>query len=236
MNYKRSTLDPCVFILRGDHNGGEEPEVTRADPLASGELLDGRRFVESGGGTRGFKAMSGRLILLIDDVLEAGGPQHRESMAALWKRFRFGKYKKLQEPGGGIFNGRRIRQGPSFGIKADMADYISHKLRDIPLSKQRAKQVSSEATEQERSQLRACTMTLMWIAREGRSDILGGVSVLARRSRDATVQELLDCNTLVAHCRTTKDLGLVYKTIHPESAIFLAFSDAALPEIGQQAP
>ena len=241
LGYAQSLLDPCVYILVANEES-EDPFGHLAkkvrDPFLDSEWLTPpvEYDKEESRQLNKFLETAGRMILLVDDVLESGNEKHREKVAALKQRFRFGKYKKLTDEGGGIFNGRRIRQGKLGGIKADMADYIHHKLKVIPLTAQRKKELRSAANEKEKSELRASLMTMMWIAREGRFDGLGAVSVLARRTKEPTVSDLIECNQVSDHFRATKDLGLMYYPVHPANACLVIFVDAALPEEGETHP
>eukprot|EP00969_Alexandrium_andersonii_P068513 3022490-Alexandrium_andersonii.AAC.1 len=82
----------------------------------------------------------------------------------------------------------------------------------------RRKELGQDVAESERSNFRACTMTLMWVAREGRFDTLGGVSVLAKKVNQAKVADLMECNKVVQRLKSTKDLGILFLTVDPREA------------------
>ena len=53
----------------------------------------------------------GIILVEVDDLLEAGGDRHRQKMAELNKRLRFGKAVTLVDhPEGAAYAGRRIMQ------------------------------------------------------------------------------------------------------------------------------
>ena len=118
----------------------------------------------------------------------------------------------------------------------DMADYIQAKLKDLRVDAKTKKRSQDPLTEKERSVLRAQVMTLMWVAREARFDVLGAVGLLARRGALAKMEDLIDCAKIASHLRETKDLGLIYMPIHPSRATFMTFTDAGLPEAGDAHP
>ena len=232
--YNQSMLDPCIFLLKSTEAiWNEKTSKIPNYPFQESEWLAKHNENTQ---EKEFLPTEGRLVLLVDDVLESGGAEHRERMQKLRQRFRFGKYKSLMDEGGGVFNGRRLRQGKHFGVKADMADYITHKVKEIKIPMNRKKELDQDITEAERAGFRACTMTLMWVAREGRFDILGGVSVLAKKVNQAKVCDLLDCNKVVTHLRSTKDLGILFLPVDPREAVFYSFADAAMPEQGELHP
>ena len=118
----------------------------------------------------------------------------------------------------------------------DMADYIQAKLKDLKVDAKTKKRSQDQLTEKEKSVLKAQVMTLMWVAREARFDVLGAVGLSARRGALAKVEDLIECARIAVHLRETKDLGLVYMPVHPSRATFMTFTDAGLPEEGDAHP
>ncbi len=54
--------------------------------------------------------LEGLVIVEVDDILSLGTGRHYERMEKLQQRFKFGKFKFLDEqPEGAAFNGRRMR-------------------------------------------------------------------------------------------------------------------------------
>ena len=97
-----------------------------------------------------------------------------------------------------------------------MADYIQAKLKDLRVDVKTKKRSQDSLTEKERSVLRAQVMTLMWVAREARFDVLGAVGLLARRGALAKVEDLIECAKIASHLRETKDFGL---DLHADTSI-----------------
>ena len=100
--------------------------------------------------------LEGIIVIEIDDLLSFGYQAHNEAMARLRQRFRFGKFKNLQELAEGTtFNGRRIRQTPEFEILVDMEKYVQERLFPMKIEKGRRSQADAEATPDERQKARA---------------------------------------------------------------------------------
>ena len=114
-----------------------------------------------------------------------------------------------------------------------MADCITSKLKIIDLSSQRKKQKEDPVTEGERAHLRSAAMCIMWVARECRPDALGPVSILSRHVTIAKVEDLVECNRIVAHLRATRDLGLRFTPIHPSNACLAVVADVAQHRAGE---
>ena len=169
----------------------------------------------------------GRMILLVDEVLDSGDEEHRRRMDRLQEIFRFGKYKSLRQRGGGVFNGRRVIQKDGYSIEANMTDYIAMKLKEITIPSSRRANPQDPVTEGERAELRSAAMSIMWMAREARPDVLGPVSILARHITEARVEHFVEAAKITSHARATWDLGLIFKSIPPEEAVIVVFADGA---------
>ena len=77
------------------------------------------------------------------------------------ERFRFGKYKWLQqEEQGTSFNGRRIQQASDFRISVDMYKFVTERLSEVKLARGRRSEPDSPATNDER---RATDESHHWI-------------------------------------------------------------------------
>eukprot|EP00435_Cladocopium_sp_Y103_P023371 s61_g5.t1 len=88
LGYRVNVFDRCVLTLDGkvDPKNPEKPVPTL-----------------------------GFMVLEVDDILEAGGEEHRALMKQLEAKLRFGKIVNLQESEGGSgYAGRRIKQHPDF--------------------------------------------------------------------------------------------------------------------------
>ncbi len=76
------------------------------------------------------KKLIGAIAIEVDDLFTVGTEEHHKRMERLQKRFKFGKYVKLQdEAKGASFNGRRIRQEASGEFKVDMQKFIQERLK-----------------------------------------------------------------------------------------------------------
>ena len=65
----------------------------------------------------------------IDDILSFGYAEHDHRLSALRQRFKFGKFKYLQDlREGTTFNGRRIRQDKAGTISVDMGKYVEERI------------------------------------------------------------------------------------------------------------
>eukprot|EP00971_Amphidinium_carterae_P263156 5221249-Amphidinium_carterae.2 len=83
-----------------------------------------------------FQEHDGIIVILVDDLLEAGTTRHRQKMNELQARFKFGKHLSLRrQPGGALFNGRRLVQKPDYSFTCSMKDYIRDKMASITIPK-----------------------------------------------------------------------------------------------------
>ena len=106
------------------------------------------------------------------------------------ERFRFGKYKGLQqEEQGTSFNGRRIQQSSDFTISVDMCKFVTERLSEVRLARGRKSEPDSPATDDERRQTSVAIGSLAWCAKEARPDAAAGASILASRRGKLTGPE-----------------------------------------------
>ncbi|CAE7826816.1 Kcnh5, partial [Symbiodinium necroappetens] len=126
--------------------------------------------------------LEGIIVIEIDDVLAFGYELHDAALARLRQKFKFGKFKKLQElTDGTTFNGRRIRQTAEFQLLVDMEKYVQERLFPMKLEKGRRSQPEAEATPEERQKARAVIGALAWAAKEARPDAAAAASMMASR-------------------------------------------------------
>eukprot|EP00971_Amphidinium_carterae_P046042 905929-Amphidinium_carterae.1 len=179
LGYHMSVTDPCVFLLHEPEIGASIVRGTHAVNIKcdAGEMLFPALVTEPSSiasepqSPVQFKAVAGFIVVLVDDVLEAGNPLHREKMIQLQSVFRFGKHLNLQTKGGGVYNGRRILQRPDGEIHVHMGDYIREKLSEIQIQRARKKDPDALLVEDERSLLHTVLMKLQWVARQCRPEI-----------------------------------------------------------------
>ena len=115
--------------------------------------------------------VEGLVIVEVDDLLSLGSQVHYDRMAKRQERFKFGKFKFLdQEKDGASFNGRRLRATEDGGFRVDMEKFASERLHEVALSKGRSAEKDDMATEEEKKDTRAALGALAWAAKEGRPD------------------------------------------------------------------
>ena len=187
---------------------------SRIDPTVFSRYVDGE--------------LQGVLVIEIDDVLSFGYREHELRMARLQSRFKFGKYKKLQElESGTMFNGRRIQQERDGAIRVGMAKFIEERLRFIAIPKGRRSQPESDAdaTAQEVSTARGAIGSLAWLAKEGRPHLAGAASMLASKLTTLKVKDMLDITRSIASAKASRDLELRFHPIPPESLCWGGVTD-----------
>jgi hypothetical protein len=172
--------------------------------------------------------MQGIILIEVDDLYEGGTERHRGLMDRLKQRFRFGKHSSLMTREGGTFDGMRMIQNKDFSFQYSMKDYILSRLKEIPISKERKKELDKPITEAEFSQLRALTGSALRAARKCRPDVAGPVSILQLKGKDGTVKELIEANAVVQHLKETADLGMHIRPMDPTQVRVCVHSDASL--------
>lgn len=126
--------------------------------------------------------LCGLVIVEVDDLLSLGNEEHYVKMEALQKRFRFGKFKYLdEEPEGASFNGRRLRIEKDGSYFIDTQKFVEERLQEVHLEVGRSKDKEDEATEDEKKRTRAAVGALTWAAKEGRPDAAAAASLIASR-------------------------------------------------------
>lgn len=157
----------------------------------------------------------------VDDILEKGGYKvHRENMTS---SSRSDDLKKL---GGSMFNGRLLEQTQGGTASPRMDDSIRMKLQQIPFDKPR-----------NRNKFRGVVQSLMCLARQAKPDIMGQMALLARKLMAACVEELVEANRIVAHCKTMEGMRLNFEPARPKDSIFVAIAAASSTEVaGERHP
>ena len=130
-------MDPCIFVLKT--TTASAVDGIRKDKLfeESVSLLpESARQIPP----ESFTPIRGFLVVLIDDILEAGDQDHRVLVSRLLSRFRTGRHTCLMDKGGGIYNGRRIEQFSNFSVQVHMCDYIDEKIQPLAIPRDRKKE------------------------------------------------------------------------------------------------
>eukprot|EP00971_Amphidinium_carterae_P181130 3593173-Amphidinium_carterae.2 len=250
MNYHQSTYDACVFILKpkGVPCSVDDPDSLSevdAHQIATGE---GDRLLpkttlsrEPTRKSEVHRPNEGLIVLLVDDMLECGGPRHQENMKLLCQQFRIGKHVYLDQPGGILFNGRRLYQEESGAIRCSMADYIQSKLEPITIPKKskikkdsqdnvnkKKEQLPDGLNESQRQLVKSVTAKILWLARQGRPDVVGAAAFLSQASlEDMNMDHLKEASRVVQHLRQTKDLAYVIHPIDPMEMKLAVFADGS---------
>lgn len=88
---------------------------------------------------------------------------------------------------------------------------------------------SAPVTADERTSYRSVLGQLLWLAQQTRADLAAEVSLLARKTQQATVEDLVSINQCVRRARSNKHVGIVIRRgiIRMKDAALLAFGDAA---------
>ena len=180
----------------------------------------------------------GIIVVEVDDILESGNERHRNKMAWLEKKLRFGKIINLREhPEGTGYAGRRIMQGPDGSFQYTMADYIKNRLKYVRIERKYLKKDASTTSlkEDEINQLRGVVAAINWIAREGRPDVSAAASILSGCFEKPLMQHVLETNQVVDHL---KNHHVVLKVHHiPEEQVrHLVISDASYDPTGKVKP
>ena len=174
------------------------------------------------------KRLEGALVIEVDDILSFGHAAHDAKMQQLRTRFKFGKWKALQElPDGTMFNGRRVRQGSDYVLKVDMAKFVEERLAPLTLERGRRSKPEEAATESERQRARGLLGSLAWLAKEGRPDVAGATSMLASRIGSLKVKDLVELNRTVEEAKKYRDLTLSFYPIPPSQLGWGAVTDAS---------
>eukprot|EP00971_Amphidinium_carterae_P084416 1670936-Amphidinium_carterae.1 len=126
-----------------------------------------------------------------------------------------------------------------------MSDYIQSKLEPVTVPKQRSKRGSSgkeasEAggssgkqevellTEAQRQVVKSVTAKVLWLARQGRPDVVGAAAFLSQASpEEMSLEHLKETSKVVQHLRQTKDLSYVIHPIDPMSMKLAVFADGS---------
>ena len=172
--------------------------------------------------------LEGVLVIEVDDILSFGHRDHDLKMQQLRTRFKFGKWKALQDlPDGTMFNGRRVQQGPDFVLKVDMAKFVEERLAPLNLERGRKSKPEDPVTEEEKQRARGLLGSMAWLAKEGRPDVAGATSMLASRMGSLKVKDLVELNKAVEEAKKLRDLALCFYPIPPEQLGWGAITDAS---------
>eukprot|EP00971_Amphidinium_carterae_P235555 4674434-Amphidinium_carterae.4 len=129
-------------------------------------------------------------------------------------------------------------------IHCSMSDYIHAKLETVTVPKQRSKRSTSEKgaseagsngkqevellNEAQRQVVKSVIAKILWLARQGRPDVVGAAAFLSQASPDEmNIEHLKETSKVVQHLRQTKDLSYVIHPIDPMSMKLAVFADGS---------
>jgi len=172
--------------------------------------------------------VEGLVIVEVDDLLSLGSPAHYQRMSQLQERFKFGKFKFLdEEKEGASFNGRRLKATKDGGFRVDMEKFVSERMNEVALEKGRSLEKESEATEKEKADTRAALGALTWAAKEGRPDAAAAASLIASCLNRLRVQDILDLNKTIKEMKKNVQLSIPVQPIPLERLCFGVVTDAS---------
>ena len=172
--------------------------------------------------------LRGIIVVEVDDLLTMGDELHFQKMEELQKRFKFGKFKFLDEEQKGVsFNGRRLRMLEDGTYLVDMQKFVEERLREVSLAVGRASQKDEDATDAGKTEARAVVGALTWAAKEGRPDCAAAASIIAGTLNRMKVQDILDLNKAVREAKKSSTMSLRIQPIAPDQIIWGVVTDAS---------
>ena len=109
----------------------------------------------------------------------------------------------------------------------DMEKFISERLKEVPLDKERMKMKGEEATPQEKADTRATIGALTWAAKEGRPDCAACASLIAGCLNKLKVQDIIDLNRTVKEVKANCGLCVPIQPIPEKEMCWGVITDAS---------
>ena len=188
LGYRVNPYDRCVLTLDGNSDDEDHELDHTLGPLRCLKVREP------------LKRTQGIIVVEVDDLLEAGGPRHRQLMEKLENKVRFGKIQCLRDqPEGTSYAGRRIYQDQNWGFRYTMDDYIDQRLKPVRCDRKILKKDSDNTriNDGEEAQLRGTVAAINWVAREGRPDASAAASIYSGCFGKATVSDIHKVNDVV---------------------------------------
>ena len=170
----------------------------------------------------GERELQGVLTVHVDDLLMAGSLGFQTLLGKLRQRFPFKHWKERE----GEFLGRYIKQCDNGEILVSQEEYAS-KLKPIEIGRERRRQKDSVVTESERRQLRGIGGALNWLATATRPDLCSMTAYVRQKTKDATVQDLVEANKAIAEAWDHRRVQLVIRPIPLHDLALLVVADAS---------
>ena len=219
-----------IEIIAGAYGLGDAPAHWRKSPKRTLVDLGYQQSAMDPCTFRMFRdgKLSGLVIVEVDDLLTLGDEFHFQKMEELQTRFKFGKFKYLEEEEKGVsFNGRRLRKTEDGTYLIDMQKFVEERMKEVPLEVGRAKQKEAAATESERSAARAAIGAITWAAKEGRPDCAASASIIASCLNRLKIQDVLDLNKAIRDAKKTASMTLRIQPIPMEKLVWGTITDAS---------
>ena len=157
----------------------------------------------------GKKVLVGIIGVATDDLLHAGNDLHWSRMSSIKQKYKLGKFAK----GDGRFAGKEIRHLPDGRIKLMQPLYVTEKIQQIPLSKERKRERMSRCDDMEINALRTLLGALAWLSKESRPDLAGRTAILQQSMPHPSIQDIVEANALAQEAHQLPELGITFYPI-----------------------
>ena len=147
--------------------------------------------------------------LHVDDLLICGDEDHpkfKKAEAELMTTYKWGKW----QTGDIDFAGCHILQFADGSLRVDQQTYVEKWLDEIPLSKERQKQLKSSLTPNEISQLRGAIGTIAWKSAQTGPHFQADAGILLSEIPYANVNTILKTNKIIRELKREAHQGLTF--------------------------
>ena len=170
--------------------------------------------------------LAGVIIGHVDDLLFAGNPEAKKSLAAIGEELGFGSFEEDDF----VWCGKRIRKD---GDKVRISMEAYHRnLEPIYVSRQRRGDgEDSPLDPRELRIFRALCGSLQWLVAQLRIDLAFRVSALQSELKAPTVGSLLRANKLITLAKASADFELTFRPLNLATAGVVVVTDAALGNV-----
>ena len=163
----------------------------------------------------------------VDDLVGCGDPQDQYFIDTKKKLQEIFTFREWQDGNKLEYCGSQIDCEKDDVIMLKQEEYI-HKVKPIPISKERLTDTSQAVTEKKRSLLRGLIGGLQWPATQSAPHLQVGISQLAGETSRATIETLQKGNKHLRYAKEYADVGLQYRRLGlKDEMTFIAYSDAS---------
>ena len=144
----------------------------------------------------------GVILIEVDDILEAGGKTHRDTIEKFYAKYQCGKRKKLQDLGdeGTRISGIRVKQLADFSFRWHMKEYAAKDMLYIDVPRGFATS-TTEIPDAVMSKVVSSNGKIGWIGGNGRPDLAAGHSIIAGEYKDKSPNLVASCNQCVKQAK-----------------------------------